>query len=139
MNILCSDIEEYGQYDSLELQHLEAAFQSLDYETSIHKIMKGGKIFPKLSEDVEFLVAFGLNERKMPTLEGIIFSVQPSIIFSKAPVDYRFQKDNGIFLLKNVSNLPLNATIACYGLKSVAYTIRKLILDQWELVDATRA
>jgi signal recognition particle subunit SEC65 len=139
MNILCSDIEEYGQYDQLEMEHLENAFKSLGYEVSIHKVLKDDKIFPRLPDEMEFVVAFGLNERKMPVINGIVFSIQPSIISSKAPVDYRFQKENGMFLLKNVRNLPLNATIACYGLKSVAYTIRKLILDQWELVDATRA
>ena len=136
--LLCSGIDEYGRYSPDELKHLQSSFEDLGYEVKSHKIVGPDKIFPRLSDSLEIIVALGLNERKMPDLSSAVFSVLPSIVSGKAPVDYRFVKNNGIYLLQNVNNLPLNATICCYGLKSVCYTIRKMILDQWELTDATK-
>jgi len=116
MIILCSDEKEYGEYSPRDVEHLLEAFKSLDYEVSIHKIKKGGRIFPRLPEDVEFMVGFGLNERKITPVNVMFFSIQPMIIFSNSPIDYRFVKTDNMYVSQNVNNLPFNAIISCYDL-----------------------
>lgn len=139
MIILCSDKTEYGEYNPKDLQSIVDSFKSLDYEVSTHKIENTGKIFPRLPEDIEFAVGVGLNERKAPEIKAAFFSIYPMLVSnSNQYIDYRFVKDGNISILHNVNNLPLNANMACYCYKSMAYTIRKMVLDQWELTNARR-
>jgi hypothetical protein len=114
------------------IKNIVESFKYFNYDCECYSL-KNGRLFPDFfisNNEIECVCYVGFNENAIAKWDCNVFSILPETICDSSYINYRFIEKDKLYIIQNVSDLPLNSIYSMLDIKSLIYNITILLRDK---------